>query len=74
MPRGGNGNGRRARPRALGGQRDDAPDPAGPDDIHESVRVLTGNEEFTGKEEQCPGYAGNGLKALSFRQADLRHR
>jgi hypothetical protein len=74
MPRGGNGNGRRARPRALGGQRDDAPDPAGPDDIHESVRVLTGNEEFTGTEEQCPGYAGNGLKALSFRQADLRHR
>jgi hypothetical protein len=56
----------------MGGQQDDALDPAGSDDIEDSVRVLTGNEEFTGtKEEQCPSYAGDGLKALSFRQVGL---
>ena len=46
--------------------------PAGSDDIEDSVRVLTGNKEFTGtKEEQSPGDVGNGLKALSFRQVGL---
>ncbi len=42
----------------MGGQQDDALDPAGSDDIEDSVRVLTGNKEFTGtKEEQRSGYA-----------------
>jgi len=55
------GNGLRACPRALGGQQDDPPDPAGGDDIEDSARVFTGDEELPGKKEEhrpCPVKSG----------------
>ncbi|HEX9540407.1 MAG TPA: hypothetical protein VGA04_19780 [Streptosporangiaceae bacterium] len=55
---GGNGKWPPGASARMGGQQDDALDPAGSDDIEDSVRVLTGNKEFTGtKEEQRSGYA-----------------
>jgi hypothetical protein len=66
------GHGLRARPRALGGQQDDPPDPGGGDDIEDSARVLTGHEELPGKkEEQRPGPVKSGLEAFGFREVGL---